>query len=138
MALTAAQQARIRQVLGYPDLFRYKNTRLEGILTGHQLSLETEALIVSCLASLDLVDAQTTGTSLEVAGLKRIDDVEFYPGGAAITDAYRVGRTFISRISISLGVPIYSDYYSGKGYLGDSYSASGFGNPGGKGMIPLG
>lgn len=141
MALTAQQQAQIRQYLGYPDLFRYKNTRLEGAINGN-LSAEAEALIDGHLTTLAAIDtALTTGAGFTTAGIKKADEVEFFGAMTTISALKNLGRTVAGRISTALGVPIYADYFGGSGYPGDAYSDV-LGAPGGGGdkggAIPLG
>ena len=141
MALTATQQAQIRQYLGYPDLFRYKNVRLEGAITGN-LSADAEALIVAQLAQLVTIDAAlVSGTGLTSAGIKKVDEVEFFGAMVTINTLRALGRTVAGRISTTLGVPFYSDYFGPGGYPGDAYSdILGMPGSGGErgGSIPLG
>ncbi len=142
MALTATQQAQIRQFLGYPDLFRYENVRLEGAINGN-LSAEAEALIVAQLVQLVTIDtALVSGTGLTSAGIKKVDEVEFFGAMVTINTLRALGRTVAGRIGTTLGVPFYSDYFGGNGYPGDSYSdilgVPGGGSSGRGGSIPLG
>lgn len=140
MALTATQKAQIRLYLGYPDQFRYENTRLESILDGG-LSAEAETLIGVYLTNLETVEAQIlsgSGSPILNAGVKRVDEIWFFGnesgagGNVGFRDLKDAGRYYANRISIITGVPIYSDAFGKGGYLGDSY-ASGFGQ-----MFPLG
>lgn len=139
MALTATQQAQIRQYLGYPDLFRYKNVRLEGAITGN-LSAEAEALITGHLATLATIDtALTSGVGLTSAGVKKVDEIEFFGAMTTITALRALGRTVASRISTALGVPFFADYFGAAGYPGDAYSdILGSKGSGSGGAIPLG
>ena len=142
MSLTPTQQTAIRSYLGYPDLNRYKDPRLEGILTGTVLSPEAETRIAALLANLATVDARLGTTILTGAGVKRVNEIEFFQN-AAIQNTFTLGRTYITQLSNILGVPIYGDYYGQQGYPGDSYSSGGLGRPGGGprgggGVIPLG
>lgn len=130
MALTSTQQAQIRQFLGYPDLFRYKNTRLEGAINGN-LSLDAEALIIEQIAQLVTIDtALVSGTGLTTAGVKKVDEIEFFGAMVTINSLRALGRTVAARISTTLGVPFFSDYFAGAGYPGDAYSDV-LGAPGG-------
>jgi hypothetical protein len=137
MALTTEQHAKIRLYLGYPDLWRYRDTRLEGILTGIQLSPEAEALISAALTALESVEEQILTGSIGMSGVKRVDEIEFFAGSRLQTETFKYGRMYVGRISITLGVPIYSDVFGTTGYLGDKYSAGGLGSRGGN-RIPLG
>jgi hypothetical protein len=141
MALTATQQAQIRRFLGYPDLFRYQNTRLEGAINGN-LSPEAETLIIADLAQLVTIDtALTSGVGLKTAGVKKADEVEFFGAMVTINSIRSLGRTVAGRISTALGVPFGADYFGGGGYPGDTFSGAlgmGSGNSNGGGPIPLG
>lgn len=138
MALTADQKTKVRLYLGYPDQFRYKNTRLESVFDS--MSPEAEALIVSYLSTLATVETAILSgpaSPLVVAGVKRVDEIWFFegPGGSnpGFKDLRKAGRYFSGRISIVMGVPIYSNAFGTDGYLGDSF----FGSNGGS-AIPLG
>lgn len=132
--LTTAQQAQIRLYLGYPDLFRYKNYRLEATMT--EIDSDAEALVVAALTQLAAIDAKLTSFSLSAAGIRRVDEIEFF-AGRTLSDVRRIGRQYVGRISITLGVPIYSDVFGEGGYLGDKFSRGGLGTNK-KGMIRLG
>jgi hypothetical protein len=131
--LSPIEKSQIRLYLGYPDLFRYKDTRLESTLDA--LSDEAETLVRGALASLVIVEALLL-KNLSTAGLKRVDDVWFDAAGAMLTQQRKAGRTYVSRISITLGVNIYSDVFGTQGYLGDSFA--GFANQSGGGFFNLG
>jgi len=144
MALSTAQQAQIRMALGYADIYRYKNPRLEGVLAPGLLSADAEALVDGILVQLTAVDAALIGAggnpgiAQQAAGVKKVDEIEFFEG-RTIRDLRRVGRMLVTRLSNILGVPLYSDVYGEGGYPGDSYSKEGLGSGNGGGnMIPLG
>lgn len=141
MALTDTQKAKIRRYLGYPDIFRYKNTRLEGVLQASTLSAEAEALIVADLATLDALDLKLTGSdgvAVGSAGVKRVDEIELQGGGQTITDLRSIGRMVVGRISTALGVPIFADFFSAAGYPGDFYSELGGMGPSNRNGGPIG
>lgn len=130
--LSEDQRSRIRICLGYPDTYRYKHTRLEGVLSAlnGQFTLDAEARIIDSLAGIALVDAKIQTAILARAGIKRVDEIEFFKS-AVYNDIARLGRMYISRLSIATGVPIENDYYGSQGYGGDSYSAGGMSGRGG-------
>ncbi len=139
MALTSEQKASIRLYLGYPSLWRYKHTRLESIFD-NDLDASAEALVVSALESLAAIETQILSNTVQYAGIAQVDEIRFFKGSAQ-NDITRLGNMYVNRISIVLGVPIYSNVFGTGGYLGDSYSAGGLGQPinGGRGgMFPLG
>lgn len=139
MAFTLDEQAQIRLYLGYPDIFRYQNTRLEGVIAvDGALHLEAEAVVRTALANLVNVENAILNSGIARAGLKRVDEIEFF-ASRTLTELRRWGRMYAGRISITLGVPIYSDVFGDEGYLGDKYSAGGLGAPErGRNVIPVG
>lgn len=135
--LSNAHKAQIRLYLGYPDLFKYKNTRLESVISDSVLSSEAQDLIISALNSLAVVESFILGTAIQMGGLKRVDDVEFF-SGKTTKEIRHYGKMYVSRISITLGVPVYSDVFGTKGYLGDTFSGLLGNKPHGGNLTPLG
>jgi hypothetical protein len=148
MAFSDIQRAKIRHYLGYPDVFRAANPRLEDAMNVVGDRPEVQADIEVILGHLATADAQIAGQgTTSAAGVKRVDEIEFFPKGEtdALTEARRWGRMWASRLSIVLGVPIANDVFSERGYSGDWWSRFdmqvGAGNGhggGGGGMIPFG
>lgn len=140
MALTGAQTTAIRGYLGYANLNRYKNTRLEGTFTA--LDADGEAAVVLLLTSIAAADAALSTAALTTGGLKKVDEVEFFPSSGAASGAVAniraQGRRLIGRLSLLLGVPFYGDYFGGGGYPGDTYSDLGLSGPNSGGMFRLG
>lgn len=121
--LTDTQKAQIRLYLGYSDVYRYKHYRLESILTN--LSPEAEILIADALAKLATIETTLLDAGTNGAGVKRVDEIWFF-GAFERTGVIRnIGRQYVSRISITVGVPVYSDVFGKTGYLGDSFSPGG-------------
>lgn len=136
MAFSTTEQAQIRAYLGYTDLFRYKNVRLEGVLNGN-LSVDAETLVRNNLAKLAIIDtAIDSGAGFATAGVEQLDEMKFFPH-QTIKDLRAIGRSIIGRISTTIGVPPYADYYGEGGYPGDTYSEFGL-NGGNNGLIPRG
>lgn len=134
--LTDTQKAQIRLYLGYPDMLRYRHTRLESVLLN--LSPEAEVIVAGCLTTLVTVEAAILEAGTSGAGLKRVDEIWFENGTVRSSEIKKTGRQYVSRISITLGVPIYSDVFGSQGYLGDTFSGSGGGQRGGAGFYGLG
>jgi hypothetical protein len=150
MAFTEAQRVQIRFYLGFTDLFRDHNHRLESAMTVVGDRPATQAQIELILASLVTAEAslQTAVTSVAsgtaTGGIKKVDEAEFYQTSTssstsiddkAIENARRNCRMYASRLSIMLGVPIVGDVFGGLGYQGDRWMGRGFQ---GGGEIPLG
>lgn len=147
MALTLVEKEKIRNLLGYPSNYRFKNTRLESVLES-DVSDELEVLVRSWLVTLDNIEAQAinvaTTTTIATGGLKRVEDIEWYPtsttkinGGIALQKTIQNWqRVYAGKISIALGVPFYSDAFGPGGYEGDSFSEFGLSSK--NNIIPLG
>lgn len=133
--LSLMEKQRIRIYLGYASAWKDEHTRLESILDSSEP--ESEVQIRECLAGLATVDGKLLTTAVSLSGIKKADETEFFNTTSVRTELHSIGRQLINRISIILGVPIYSDYYGKTGYLGDSFSPFG-GRQGGGGIIPLG
>ncbi len=131
MAFTDAQLVQLRKWLGYPQLNRYRDTRLESAFAVVGADVEASAEVVAILAQLVDIDA-AVGTSLTTtAGLKRADEVEWYPGskggGTAQVEALTArGRTMCSRLSDLFGVPLWGDAWGKQGYAGDFFMGRSF------------
>lgn len=121
--LSPMQKAQIRLFLGYPDHFRYKSTRLEGVLDN--LSPEAETQVAELIGQIKDIETQALSAGTVNAGLKRVDEIWFETGTTRVTTVRKTGRHYVSRLSILLGVPIYSDYFGGGGYEGDSFTQGG-------------
>ena len=130
--LQPTERAKVRLFLGYPDQFRYKDTRLESMLD--QISDEAETQIRSTLVVLDQIDTLITTTGLANAGIKRVDEVWFFAAGAMLDQQRKTGRQYVARLSIILGVGVNSDIFGTSGYLGDNFG-SGLGEPNGSGRF---
>lgn len=142
MAFTNAEKAKIRTVLGYPNLFRYKNPRLESALDA--VDTDGEAIVRAELTAIAQVDTEllSGGGGFDSAGVKKVDEIEFQTGSVsmtAIAQLQRIGRVHIGRISSFFGTPINGDYYGSTGYPGDPWSKQmGMGQQGSSFEIKLG
>lgn len=144
--LTGAERTKARSYLGYPNLFRFKNTRLES--TFEQLDADAEVLFRAYLVQLVAADTAIGGSLAGVGGssststatigqsIKKVDEIEFYAAGSSTSSssepaktgidwARSIGREYAGKLSILLGVPLYSDYFAEGGYLGDTFSEGG-------------
>lgn len=121
---TGPEKITIRAVLGYPNLFRYKNTRLESALVA--VDDDGAAYVRAELARVVEIDTAIAsgGTAFDALGLKKVDEIEFQNGAnqGPAEQAKRMGRIHIGRISAFFGVPTWSDYYGQGGFPGDFWS----------------
>jgi hypothetical protein len=142
MAFTDTEAASIRAYLGYGQVFRQYDPRLENaILTVGNLP-ESLALAQTIMASIATVDAALPGVLLAAGTLEAVNDVKFAATGRStgtgttfIEGIRAEGRRYIGRLSTLFAVPVASDYFGEDGYAGDDYM--GRGNQQGR-LIPLG
>lgn len=141
VTFTTAQAAQIRQYLGYPNLFRYLNPRLESAIVVVDADADAAALAIALLAKIAGVEAQLSSLLTQI-GLAKADEVAWFQGsrqnGTAGVDGVRAeGRRFSTQLSILFGVPFGSDPWSERGYDGDDWMHAG--NQYGKGGVsPMG
>lgn len=118
MALTATERAKVRMWLGYPDPLRYPISygqmfisSLEEAMTA--ISPETEELVRKTLERLDKIEDQIFGTdegggALAEAGVKRVDEIEFFDSKLPMLLKDNKIAALIDRLAALLGVPKYS------------------------------
>lgn len=147
MAFSESQKVDIRFYLGYPDVYRYANPRLESAMEVVGGRPESQAKVELLLAKLNTLYGTNANSPLEqqvnFAGIKKVesaDDVVEFGGnegsGSQIsTDQSIYGKKIISALSSFMGIPIASDIFSKQGYLGDNWkytskNSTGFGGMG--------
>ena len=124
MAFTEAQKVQIRGYLGYPDVFRYANPRLESALEVVGSRPETQASVEALLGQL--ADLQTRfGAQLSTSGVKKVDEIEFFEIGP-IAALCTFGRMLCGQLSTLFGVPLASDAFGPGGYSGDWFMGASF------------
>lgn len=123
--------------LGYPSFFRYVHYRLEGAFSAIDNDADVQTLLTTALTNIIAIENTINTISLSVAGLKRVDDVEYYKN-SQLMESRKLGRMWVSRLSILTGVPIYSDIFGENGYLGDKFSDGGLANSRASNKINLG
>ncbi len=134
--LQPGEKAKCRLYLGFPDEFRYKNTRLESSF----INISDEAIeqVRALLVTLATIDSLIINVGLANAGLKQVDEIHFFGPNGQITQQRKAGRTYVGQLSIILGVPPYADYFGTQGYPGDSFSGLGGRMPNGGGFFNIG
>lgn len=141
MAFTESQKVTLRLLLGYPDVFRQHNPRLEGVFATIGARPDTQTAIEDLLTKIATIEPQIASL-LGTAGLKRAEEVEWFQAFAGSWSAPQeavatVGRMYIARISRLMGVPVLGDYFGTQGFPGDWFMAPSNQTSGG-GLIPLG
>lgn len=129
---TNVQKIKIRWYLGYGVTYQQFNPYLEGAIQLAEQDADLVDLVVAQLAIIDSVNS-VVAESLEDAGLKRVEDIEFYPDGQALFYQNKEGKKHVARLSILLGVMPNSDYFGTQGYQGvnNGYLPYGDGSRGG-------
>ncbi len=124
MAFSDAQKAQIRRYLGFPDVFRYANTRLESAMDVVGGRPEVQSQVESDLAAITQIESDLL-SALPSAGIKKVDEVEFFERGQQ--QALRQeGRRLCGRLSTTMGVPLVGDAFGTEGYRGDDFMGVGF------------
>lgn len=145
MPLTNLDKAKIRLYLGFSTEGRQWNPRLESRMD--QLNEESRSaeliLVRQILPEIEKFKEQTRsgGAAFKSAGIKKVDEVEFFgegEGGGRLEAVRQSGRSLCSELSIMMGVPLVGDYFGDQGYQGDqAWAGAGF-QMGRGGVIPLG
>jgi hypothetical protein len=132
MAFTDDQLTLLRSYLGYPDVFRQYDPRLESAFLSVGNLASASARVVTLLASLATVDAALASVLLG-AGAVEADEVKYaatHRGsnstGSTFLDGIRAeGRRYGGQLSALFAVPIQNDYYGEGGYGGDNWMGQG-------------
>lgn len=120
MAFSDAQKTQIRRYLGYPDVYRQAHTRLESAIDVVGSRPDTQTLIESDLAALVAIEAKLSGAVLSSAGVRKVDEIEFFQNGS-LDITRKEGRRICGRLSVTFGVPLASDVFGTSGYGGDGW-----------------
>jgi hypothetical protein len=125
MAFTSAEATQIRHFLGYPQVYRQSNPRLESAILVVGNDPDATVLVQGLLAKIEAVRTEIQGTALASAGLKALDkgDVELYPDNQQTRGMKAIGRTHVAELSVIMGVPIANDIFGTVGYQGDAWKA---------------
>lgn len=113
--LTDSQKVKIRLYLGYMDLYRYANPRLESAFVA--ISPEAETEVGNILAQLADIDLRLSTTGRDLAGLTSVGqgDPEF-AAGQALKDLRSEGNRYVKQLVNMFGVePINGGAYGGAG-----------------------
>lgn len=124
MSFTSAQAASIRQYLGYPQVFRYANPRLESAITTVGSDADVSALVIDKLTKIAAIEAQIVNIATISAGVKKADDVELYDdasGNKVLKGLCRQGNMYCAQLAGNIGVPLPKQYFSTTGYTGDNW-----------------
>ncbi len=123
MAFTSSEKTKIRHYLGYPQVYRFEDPRLEGAIDTVGNDADAVSLVQDLLAKIDNVRAQLGSVALPSAGLKSLDkgDVELYDHNAQTEGMRGIGRGYCAELSGLFGIPLHTDIFGEVGYAGDKW-----------------
>jgi hypothetical protein len=117
-SFTEDQKSRIRSYLGWSQLFKQIDPRLESQLVMlPQDSPETADRVLAIDAKLQDIDAKLQDVALNNLDLSRAEDVTFL-GREQLRGLYDAGRRLIHQLSIIFEVEIERDYYGTDAEMG--------------------
>ncbi len=99
MALSTDSKVQVRKYLGYP----LTTTVLDAAIDALDTSSENEVLAI--LDELADVESRVAGYARDVAGIARVNTLEFTPG-QAIADLEHLGNNQAQRLANALGVEV--------------------------------
>lgn len=117
MPFTETEAQKIRQYLGYSELHPRSETQTAIDTVG--ASAEALAIVQTFIIKLDALDTELDVNVLTVAGISSVGggEVEYFASGK-IKDLRMVGRGLCKKLSIKMGLDIYSDYFSASSSAG--------------------
>lgn len=124
MAFTNMEKIKIRLYLGYNDLYAQFNSYLESAIAQVDQDADRVTLIRDMLAKIEETDL-IVQDSIENAGLKRLEDIEFYPDGQQLAYMNKQGMILTKRLAIIIGVAKFSEYFDSKDFPGAGKAYSG-------------
>lgn len=132
MAFTEVQKVTIRHVLGYPDVYRGSNLRLESAINVIGTRAESQAKVEDILSQIAAIENELSPSNEDGVwtqdGVKKADEVEMFgseaSGNVAEVQMRARGRMWVGRLSIFIGVPKAHDIFSTEGYHDDSWAGS--------------
>lgn len=141
MAFTEEQKVDIRFFLGYPDIYRYANPRLESaiqVVGGRPESQKKVEVLLERLNAIYGVDPGDPGQIdkvLQILGITKVesaDDLVEYGNSSKDSSGQFTssiqnnisdyGRMLVGALSSFFGVSIGSNVFGMRGYVGDSWS----------------
>lgn len=121
MAFTDDEIIQIRLYLGYASTNAQYNVYLEGGITLAEANPALETRVKAQLVKIAALDDAVTD-AYDSAGLKRVEEIEFYGDGQQFKFLNKEGCRLVNRLSLLLGVGINGEgYFSTSGYAGFNY-----------------
>lgn len=143
MAFTEQNKVDIRFFLGYPDVYRQSNPRLENAIDIMGSRPETQNKVEMLLARLNTIygidpnDPGSINKAINAAGISKVVDafgetVEYGNTAASkkgsasssiLNDINAYGRQLAGALSSFFGTPIASNVFGTYGYVGDAWKS---------------
>lgn len=123
MSFTTTEAYKIRKYLGYPQVYRQANPRLESAITQVALDSDAVADVQDILDKISQVETYLL-QALNTAGLKKAEEIEWYPdhsGSSVVVSLNQQANKFCNQLSIIFGVPIANRIFGTQGYAGDNW-----------------
>ena len=134
MTFTTAQAAQIREYLGYPQVYRDANPRLESAITVVGSDTDASNLVLDKLTKIAAIEAQIVNVATIAAGVKKADDVELYDdasGNKVLKALCRQGNMYCAQLAGTFGVDVLKQFFSTTAYNGDNWKQYGDGSTSG-------
>ena len=134
MSFTSAQAASIREYLGYPQVYRDANPRLESAITQVGSDVDASALVIDKLAKIAAIEAQIINVATIAAGVKEAEEVKLYDdasGNKVLKGLCRQGNMYCAQMAGTFGVNPLKPYFSTTGYTSDDWKQYGNGGTSG-------
>jgi hypothetical protein len=143
MAFTSAESFKVRHYLGYPQVYRQSNPRLESAITLVGEDVDAVAAVQGLIVSIENVLTAIGSAGINAAGVKSLDQgaLEFFGGGSSgvtkTAGLNSIGKQYVAQLSGIFGVPIATNIFGTVGYEGDAWKL-GAGNSSWMGLAGLG
>lgn len=128
MPFTNSEAYQIRKYLGYPQVYRQANPRLESAIEQVGLDPDAVADVQALLAKIAALQTVIDQEDTFVAGLKSVDnqEVEWYQdkngsSNGPLMAHWQQGNSLCNQLSIIFGVPIENRIFGTRGYTGDNW-----------------
>jgi len=127
MAFSTLEASKIRQFLGYSEIYLNSISAVQDAINLVGLLPEAVTIVQTYITRLDLIDVALDLDAPDITGFSSVGtgDPEFYEG-AKLKELRSIGRGICYKLSIKMGIEINADYFSTGGTVKNlPYSFSG-------------
>lgn len=118
MAFTNAEKTAIRQYLGFSELYRQIDPRVESQLDALPANNpDAETRVRNVLGSLALIDAKLMSAALTRLDASRVENIELL-GPEQLAELRRQGRMLVNQIAVTFDITPPRDYFDPSGASG--------------------